>query len=43
MITRIIKLKYISADEVIRGFNAMINQPPQVLDAMAKYLKAGGD
>ena len=38
-----IDIGHIGAAEVIKGFNAMINQPPQVLDAMGKYLKAGGD
>jgi tripartite-type tricarboxylate transporter receptor subunit TctC len=38
-----IEVNHISADEVTRAFNVMINQPPQVLEAMGKYLKAGGD
>ena len=38
-----IDIGHISAEDVTKGFNAMINQPPQVLDAMGKYLKAGGD
>jgi len=38
-----IEINHISADEVTKGFKAMINQPQQVLDAMGKYLKAGGD
>jgi putative tricarboxylic transport membrane protein len=33
----------ISADEVTKGFKAMVDQPPHVLEAMGKYLKAGGD
>ena len=43
MTTAQIEINHISADEVTKGFNAMINQPPAVLDAMGKYLKAGGD
>jgi tripartite-type tricarboxylate transporter receptor subunit TctC len=38
-----IEINYISAEAVTKGFNAMANQPQQVLDAMTKYLKAGGD
>lgn len=38
-----IEINHISADEVSKGFDAMVNQPPQVLEAMGKYLKAGGD
>jgi len=30
---------HIGADEVAQRFNAMINQPPHVVDAMGKYLK----
>ncbi len=37
-----IDIHHISADEVTKGFNAMINQPSHVLDEMGKYLKAGG-
>ncbi len=33
----------LGANEVTDAFSAMINQPPQVLDAIGKYLKAGGD
>jgi tripartite-type tricarboxylate transporter receptor subunit TctC len=32
---------HITADEVTQRFNAMINQPPDVIDAMGKYIKAG--
>jgi hypothetical protein len=28
---------------VTKAFNTMVNQPPQVLEVMGKYLKAGGD
>ena len=38
-----IDIGHICADEVTKAFNTMINQPPQVLDVMGKYLKAGGD
>jgi tripartite-type tricarboxylate transporter receptor subunit TctC len=43
MTTAQIEIHHIPADEVTKGFNNMINQPPEVLEAMAKYLKAGGD
>jgi tripartite-type tricarboxylate transporter receptor subunit TctC len=43
MKTAQIEINHISADTVTKAFNTMINQPPQVLDAMGKYLKAGGD
>jgi tripartite-type tricarboxylate transporter receptor subunit TctC len=43
MKTAQIEIDHISADEVTKAFSIMINQPPQVLDAMGKYLKAGGD
>jgi tripartite-type tricarboxylate transporter receptor subunit TctC len=43
MKTAQIEINHISADAVTKGFNTMINQPPEVLEAMAKYLKAGGD
>jgi tripartite-type tricarboxylate transporter receptor subunit TctC len=33
-----IDINYISADDVTKGFNELLNQPPQVLDAMKKYL-----
>jgi tripartite-type tricarboxylate transporter receptor subunit TctC len=32
---------HIAADEVAQRFNAMLNQPPDVVDAMGKYIKAG--
>jgi tripartite-type tricarboxylate transporter receptor subunit TctC len=38
-----IEIGHISADDVTKAFNTMVNQPPQVLDVMHKYLKAGGD
>jgi len=43
MKTAQIEINHISADTVAKAFNGMINQPPQVLEAMGKYLKAGGD
>ncbi|MBX9775130.1 MAG: hypothetical protein K2Y71_12035 [Xanthobacteraceae bacterium] len=43
MKTSQIEINHISADEVTKAFSGMINQPPQVLEAMGKYLKAGGD
>jgi tripartite-type tricarboxylate transporter receptor subunit TctC len=42
MKTAQIEINHISAEEVTKGFNTMIDQPPQVLEAMNKYLKAGG-
>jgi tripartite-type tricarboxylate transporter receptor subunit TctC len=36
-----IDMRHIAAEEVTKGFNDMINQPPQVLEAMGKYIKAG--
>jgi tripartite-type tricarboxylate transporter receptor subunit TctC len=36
-----IHMEYISADDVTRQFKELMNQPPQVLDAMSKYLKVG--
>lgn len=38
-----IDIGHISAEDVTKAFNVMINQPPQVLEVMHKYLKAGGD
>jgi hypothetical protein len=38
-----IDVGHISAEDVTKAFNAMVSQPPQVLDVMGKYLKAGGD
>jgi len=32
---------YIGADEVTQRFNAMINQSPDVVDALNKYIKIG--
>ena len=43
MKTAQIEINHISAEEVSKAFNTMINQPPEVLAAMGKYLKAGGD
>jgi tripartite-type tricarboxylate transporter receptor subunit TctC len=37
-----IVMGHISAEEVIKGFKELMNQPPTVLDAMNKYLKVGG-
>lgn len=34
-----IDMTYISAQDVIKGFNEMMNQPPHVLEAMNKYLQ----
>jgi tripartite-type tricarboxylate transporter receptor subunit TctC len=34
-----IDMNYISAQEVAKGFNEMMNQPPQVIEAMKKYLQ----
>jgi tripartite-type tricarboxylate transporter receptor subunit TctC len=36
-----IVMHYISAQDVAKGFDEMINQPPNVLEAMAKYLQPG--
>ena len=41
--TRRSTIGHIGAEEVTKAFNTMINQPPQVLEVMGKYLKAGGD
>jgi tripartite-type tricarboxylate transporter receptor subunit TctC len=43
MKTAQIEISHISAEDVTRMFNNMIDQPPEVLAAMGKYLKAGGD
>jgi hypothetical protein len=32
-------MNYISAQEVTKGFNEMMNQPPPVIEAMKKYLQ----
>jgi tripartite-type tricarboxylate transporter receptor subunit TctC len=37
-----IDVRHIGADEVAKGFEAMLGQPPEALAAMRKYLKAGG-
>lgn len=34
-----IDMEYISAQDVIKGFDEMMGQPPQVLEAMHKYLQ----
>jgi tripartite-type tricarboxylate transporter receptor subunit TctC len=34
-----IDMQYISAQDVTKGFAEMMNQPPNVLEAMAKYLQ----
>jgi tripartite-type tricarboxylate transporter receptor subunit TctC len=34
-----IDMEYISPQEVMKGFDEMMNQPPAVLEAMAKYLQ----
>lgn len=34
-----IDMSYISAQNVTKGFNEIMNQPPQVLEAMKKYLQ----
>src|SRR5262245_7979904 len=34
-----IDMEYISAQEVVKGFDEMMNQPPHVIEAMAKYLQ----
>jgi len=36
-----IEMEYISAEQVTQWFNELLNQPPQVLEAMHKYLKVG--
>jgi tripartite-type tricarboxylate transporter receptor subunit TctC len=35
-------VEHISADEVAKRFNELMNQSPAVVDAMVKYLKPGG-
>ncbi|MGH6768154.1 MAG: Bug family tripartite tricarboxylate transporter substrate binding protein [Xanthobacteraceae bacterium] len=37
-----IEMAHITADQVTKNFRTMMNQPPQVLEAMGKYLKVGG-
>jgi len=34
-----IEMAYISAQDVVKGFDEMMNQPPHVLEAMNKYLQ----
>jgi hypothetical protein len=34
-----IDISFISAQEVTKGFNEMMSQPPQVIEAMKKYLQ----
>jgi tripartite-type tricarboxylate transporter receptor subunit TctC len=34
-------VQHITAEEVAKGFDELMNQPPAVLDAMGKYLKPG--
>jgi tripartite-type tricarboxylate transporter receptor subunit TctC len=36
-----IDMTYISAQEVSKGFHEMMNQPPNVIEAMSKYLQPG--
>ena len=36
-----IEMEHITADEVRKRFDAMMNQPPDVIEAMDKYLKVG--
>jgi tripartite-type tricarboxylate transporter receptor subunit TctC len=36
-----IDVSYISAQEVAKGFKEMLSQPPQVIEAMKKYLQPG--
>jgi tripartite-type tricarboxylate transporter receptor subunit TctC len=36
-----IDMNYISAQDVTKSFNEMMNQPPQVVEAMKKYLQPG--
>jgi tripartite-type tricarboxylate transporter receptor subunit TctC len=36
-----IDMQYISGPDVAKGFEQLLNQPPNVLDAMGKYLKPG--
>jgi hypothetical protein len=38
-----IDIGHMSAEVVTKAFNTMVNQPPDVLAVMHKYLKAGGD
>jgi tripartite-type tricarboxylate transporter receptor subunit TctC len=36
-----IDVSFISAQEVTNNFNEMMSQPPQVIEAMKKYLQPG--
>jgi len=36
-----IEMEYISSDEVAKRFDAMLSQPPEVIEAMHKYIKIG--
>ena len=36
-----IEMEYISPENVTKWFGDLLNQPPQVLEAMNKYLKVG--
>ena len=36
-----IEINYISGPEVTKSFHEMMNQPPQVIEAMKKYLTPG--
>lgn len=37
-----IEMAYISPDEVLKGFEEVLRQPPEVIEAMKKYLQPGG-
>ena len=37
-----IDFQHISADEVHKGINAILQQPPEVQQEMVKYIKFGG-
>jgi hypothetical protein len=34
-------MRYVSPQDVTKGFDEMFNQSPQVLEAMKKYIKPG--
>jgi hypothetical protein len=36
-----IDVNFISAQDVTKSFNEMMSQPPQVIEAMKKYLQPG--
>jgi len=36
-----IPMQYISAEQIAKDFSALLNQPPEVLKEMGKYIKAG--